>query len=96
MERVMLQDGQASPMLLLNLARRSRVFTQSASNALTLLDGSMLTGAQLQIEGSRSILTGLVSMGLQHRGWNVFPQHCAPSFKRIFFWRKVGAGNPWN
>jgi hypothetical protein len=92
----MLQNGQASPMLLLNLAWRSRLFTQSASNAVTLLGGSMLPGAQLQIEGSKSILTGLVLMGPEHRGWNVPPHRCAQSPRRILFWRKVRAQSPWN
>ncbi|HJX25115.1 MAG TPA: CHASE3 domain-containing protein, partial [Chthoniobacterales bacterium] len=72
MERVMLQDHRASPSVLLKdpmniqlapqLARRSRLFTQIASTAVIMLGSLVLTGWQLQFEGFKSILSGLLSM----------------------------------
>src|ERR1039457_1056547 len=72
MERVMLQNRRASPSVLLKdpmniplaprLARRSRLFTQIASIAAILLGILVLTGWQLQFEGFKSILSGLLSM----------------------------------
>src|ERR1017187_7612299 len=72
MERVMLQNRRASPSVLLKdpmniqlaprLARRSRLFTQIASIAVILLGILVLTGWQLQFEGFKSILSGLLSM----------------------------------
>ena len=44
------------------LARRSRLFTQVASIAVIMLGSLVLTGWQLQIQGFKSILSGLVSM----------------------------------
>jgi PAS domain S-box-containing protein len=44
------------------LARRSRLFTQVASIAVIMLGSLVLTGWQLQIQGFKSILPGLVSM----------------------------------
>jgi PAS domain S-box-containing protein len=44
------------------LARRSRLFTQIASIAVILLGILVLTGWQLQFEGFKSILSGLLSM----------------------------------
>jgi len=72
MERGMLQNHRASPSVLLKdpmniqlapqLARRSRLFTQVASIAVIMLGSLVLTGWQLQIQGFKSILPGLVSM----------------------------------
>ena len=67
-------------MLLLNLARRNRLFTQSASNAVTLLGGLVLARRQLQIQEFRGILRGLVSMGPEYRGGNVPLRYRAQSF----------------
>lgn len=45
-----------------HLAWRNRLFTQIVSIAVILLGGLVLTGSQLQIQGFKSILPGLVSM----------------------------------
>lgn len=45
-----------------HLAWRNRLFTQIVSIAVILLGGLVLTGSQLQIQGFKRILPGLVSM----------------------------------